>query len=199
MIWRLFRREDPRNRAIETLHTRINDASRAPALYTGLGVPDTVEGRFECLCLHVILVLRRLETLPSPAADVAQDLVNAVFLQLDSSLRELGVGDFGVPKRMKKLGAAFYGRAETYGAALATGDGDALVIALARNVMGVAEAGVGPAEPERGVTNAGDAASLARYVSASAANLAAADLDDLLTAGPPFPDPSAFVYAGGAA
>ena len=84
-------------------------------------MPDTLEGRFECLILHVILVLRRLNRLPEPAADVAQDLVNSVFLQLDSSLRESGIGDFGVPKRMKKLGAAFYGRAEGYDAALDAG------------------------------------------------------------------------------
>lgn len=178
MIWRLFRREDSRNRAIETLHARINDASRASGLYTGLGVPDTVEGRFECLSLHVILVLRRLETLPAPAADVAQDLVNSVFLQLDSSLRELGVGDFGVPKRMKKLGAAFYGRAENYGAALATQDEPALALALARNVMGTAEAEAG--------------AGLARYVTVSASTLQAASLDDLLGEGPRFPHPDAF-------
>ena len=184
MIWRLFRRDDARSRTVETLHTRVNDASRAAGLYTGLGVPDTVEGRFECLTLHVILVLRRLETLPAPAADVAQDLVNSVFLQLDSSLRELGVGDFGVPKRMKKLGAAFYGRAETYGSALAAEDEDALALSLARNVMGVAEAGKGTG--------------LARYVVASAATLGAAGLDDLLKDGPRFPDPDAFVDAGGA-
>ena len=178
MIWRLFRRDDSRNRAIETLHKRINDASRAPALYTALGVPDSVEGRFECLSLHVILVLRRLETLPPPAADVAQDLVNSVFLQLDSSLRELGVGDFGVPKRMKKLGAAFYGRAENYGAALATADEHALGLALARNVLGTDEDGAG--------------AGLARYVMASGASLQDASLDDLLEAGPRFPEPGAF-------
>lgn len=184
MIWRLFRRDDARSRTITTLHTRVNDASRAPGLYTGLKVPDTVEGRFECLTLHVILTLRRLETLPEPAADVAQDLVNSVFLQLDSSLRELGVGDFGVPKRMKKLGAAFYGRAETYGAALAGNDEAALALALARNVMGVAEGE--------------EAAGLARYVMASAAALQASSLDDLLGDGPRFPDPGAFAEMGGA-
>ncbi|KQP51976.1 ubiquinol-cytochrome C chaperone family protein [Methylobacterium sp. Leaf108] len=184
MIWRLFKREAPRGLAVETLHRRINDASRQPGLYTGLGVPDTVEGRFECLCLHVILVLRRLETLPEPAADVAQDLVNAVFLQLDSSLRELGVGDFGVPKRMKKLGAAFYGRAETYGAALATKDGEALATALARNVIGTPEPG--------------DGAGLARYVLAAAAALEGTDLDALLASGPGFPSPDAFTDQTGA-
>lgn len=182
MIGRLFGRRPARERMIGTLHRRIVAAARQPGLYTVLGVPDTVEGRFECLCLHVILVLRRLNQLPAPAEDVAQDLVNAVFLQLDSSLRELGVGDFGVPKRMKKLGAAFYGRAGGYDAALAAGDHPALAAVLARNVLAT----------EEGVAGA----RLARYVAASAAALAEADLDALIETDPPFPPPDAFAGAG---
>ncbi|MCJ2008422.1 ubiquinol-cytochrome C chaperone [Methylobacterium sp. E-041] len=173
MITRFFRRNDARRRSIETLHMRLNAASRQPGLYTALGVPDGVEGRFESLILHVILALRRLNRLPAPAADVAQDLVNSVFLQLDASLRELGVGDFGVPKRMKKLGAAFYGRAANYDAALDAGDAAALRIALARNVLG-------SEDPEA-------AAGLADYVLAADRALAEADLDGLLGAGPSFP------------
>ncbi|GJD31533.1 hypothetical protein PMNALOAF_2792 [Methylobacterium adhaesivum] len=172
MIGRLFGRTNPRERLIRELHGRINTAARVPALYTALGVPDTVEGRFECLSLHVILVLRRLHHLPDPAADVAQDLVNAVFLQLDSSLRESGIGDFGVPKRMKKLGAAFYGRAAGYDAALDGADADALAKVLARNVLGI--------------DNPADAAGLARYVMASDRALAGLDLDTLVETGPVF-------------
>ena len=172
MIGRLFGRVNPREAMIRDLHVRINAAARAPALYTALGVPDTVEGRFECLSLHVILVLRRLNRLPDPAGEVAQDLVNAVFLQLDSSLRESGIGDFGVPKRMKKLGAAFYGRAAGYDAALDAADPDALARSLARNVLGV--------------DDAADAAGLARYVMASDRALASLDLDALVVAGPRF-------------
>ena len=186
MIARFFRREDARRRLIETLHLRINEASRAPALYTGLGVPDSVEGRFEALCLHVILVLRRMRALPEPAADVAQDLVNAVFLQLDAALRELGVGDFGVPKRMKKLGAAFYGRAEGYDAALDAGDVAALQAALARNVLGQDGAEHAPAE----------AAGLAAYVRSAAQALEGSDLDGLLETGPRFPEPAGFIDSG---
>jgi cytochrome b pre-mRNA-processing protein 3 len=178
MIARLFRRNDARRRTVEALHLRINDASRQPALYTALGVPDSVEGRFECLCLHVILTLRRLKALPAPASDVAQDLVNSVFLQLDASLRELGVGDFGVPKRMKKLGAAFYGRATGYEAALDAGDRAVLAAALARNVLG-------REEPDA-------ARGLAAYVMASDAALARSDLDTLLGTGPTFPDPAQY-------
>ena len=178
MILGFFRRGDARRRAIESLHRRVNEAARARGLYLALGVPDTVEGRFEALCLHVILVLRRLKQLPAPAADVGQDLVDSVFAQLDASLRELGVGDVSVPKRMKKLGAAFYGRANSYDAGLDAGDAQALATSLARNVLGSEQAAA--------------AAGLARYVAAAAAALAGDDLDALLGRGPRFPAPEAF-------
>lgn len=178
MIPAFLRRDGTRRRTIEALHVRINAAARVPALYDALGVPDTVEGRFEALCLHVVLVLRRLRALPAPASDVAQDLVESVFRQLDAALRELGVGDFGVPKRMKKLGKAFYGRAERYGAALDADDAAGLAAALARNVMGTEDAGA--------------AASLAAYVRAGEAALAQADLAALLADGPRLPAPEDF-------
>jgi cytochrome b pre-mRNA-processing protein 3 len=181
VIARLFRRGADRRRPIEDLHVAIAAAARRPGLYTGLHVPDTVEGRFEALCLHVYLVLRRLDRLPPPAADLSQELVDAVFAHLDANLRELGVGDMGVGKRMKKLAAAFYGRAHSYDAALAApaAEGDTpLRAALARNLLG----------------SGGDldAAGLAAYVRAAEASLATADLDAMIAAGPPFPDPEAF-------
>lgn len=178
MIRNPFRRDNTRSRAIEALHVRINAGARVPALYLDLGVPDTVEGRFEALCLHVVLVLRALRRLPAPAADVAQDLVNSVFEQLDSSLRELGVGDMGVSKRMKKLAQAFYGRAAAYDAALDAGDVDGLSVTLARNVLAREDAG--------------SARGLAAYVAAADAGLAGTDLDALLATGPLLPDPAAF-------
>lgn len=177
MIARFWRRGGERRRTVETLHGLVNEASRRPALYTAFGVPDTVEGRFECLSLHVILVLRRLNRLPAPGPDIAQDLVNSVFLQLDASLRELGVGDMAVPKRMKKLGAAFYGRASGYDAALDAGDRAGLAQALARNVLG---------------REGADAWPLADYVMAGAEALGAAELDAFLRAALPFPDPSLY-------
>ena len=186
MIARLFRREGARRRAIEGLHLRIIEASRVPALYERLGVPDTVEGRFECLVLHTVLVLRRLNRLPAPAAEVAQDLVNSVFLQLDASLRELGVGDFGVPKRMKKLGQAFYGRAGGYDAALDAGDREALRATLARNVLGL-----------DGTAAASEASGLAAYVMTADAALDGSNLDTLLASRLDLPDPADFAAGAG--
>src|SRR5215207_7434564 len=174
MVRSLFGK-NPRREAIESLYQRTAAASREPSLYLDLGIPDTVEGRFEAVTLHMILVLRRLGGLPSPAEEVAQNLVDCFFRHLDASLRELAVADLAVPKRMKKLGEAFTGRSLAYRRALEVGDGDALAATLARNVLGGAE----PAHR------------LASYVRDSAAELAAQDLDDLLRDGPRFAPPPA--------
>jgi cytochrome b pre-mRNA-processing protein 3 len=165
-----FLRKDPRRAAIETLYQRIAAASREPFLYRDCGIPDTVEGRFEAVTLHVILVLRRLTGLPSPADEVAQELVDGFFRHLDAFLRELAVGDLAVPRRMKKLGEAFAGRSLAYRKALEANDDETLAAALGRNVLGSAE----PAH------------ALASYVRASEAGLAAQSLDNLLRDGPRF-------------
>jgi cytochrome b pre-mRNA-processing protein 3 len=174
MVLSLFRK-NPRRAAIESLYQRTAAASREPSLYLDLGIPDTVEGRFEAVTLHMILVLRRLGGLPDPAGEVAQDLVDCFFRHLDASLRELAVGDLAVPKRMKKLGEAFTGRSLAYHRALDAGDGGDLAATLARNVLAEAE----PAHR------------LASYVRDSAAELAAQSLDDLLREGPRFAPPPA--------
>lgn len=173
MIWSLFR-NNPRRAAIEALYNRVAAASREPALYRDLGVPDTVEGRFESLTLHAFLTLRRLRSLPQPAAEVSQDFVDFVFKRLDLALRELGVGDLSVGKRIKKLAQAFYGRAEAYDAALNQADDEALAQALGRNLTG-------RDEPSR---------ELAAYVRASDAALAKLDLAALLDQPWSFPAPA---------
>jgi cytochrome b pre-mRNA-processing protein 3 len=175
-----FLRKNSRRGAIDTLYDRIAAASRQPQLYLALEVPDTLEGRFESLVLHALLVLRRLRRLPSPADEVAQDLVDALFQQLDRSLRELGVGDFGVPKRMKKLAQAVYDRGGRYDPALDAADETALAEALGRNLFD----GARPAQ------------ALARYAIATEAELAALDLDVLFRQGPRFPSPERFAEGG---
>ncbi len=175
MVLGLFRK-DPRREAIETLYQRTAAASREPALYLDLGVPDTVEGRFEAVTLHVILVLRRLTGLPSPADEVAQEFVDCFFRHLDASLRELAVGDLAVPKRMKKLGEAFYGRAQAYDASINAGDEAGFARALGRNVIG----------------SETPASGLARYALAADRVLKAQSFDSLLKDGPHFPEPARF-------
>jgi cytochrome b pre-mRNA-processing protein 3 len=154
--------------SVERLYGDIVAASREPALYRVCGVPDTVMGRFESLGLHVALVLRRLRALPSPADSLAQELVDRFFLDLDGSLRQIGIGDVSVPKKIKKLGQAFYGRAEAYEKALTSeAAADALETALARNVLEK------PDQP-------GLATALAQHVRHQVAHLDRVDLEDIL-------------------
>ena len=111
-------------------------AARMPEAFVVFGVTDDFEGRFERLVLVATLVMRRLRTLPAPAGDVAQELVDRIFAHLDDGLRRSGIGDLSVPKRMKKLAQGFYGRADVYTAALDALDETALRVALARNLLG---------------------------------------------------------------
>ena len=109
-------------------------AARQPLLYSHFLVPDTPLGRFESLSLHLVLFLRRTKDAAAPLPALAQEIVDEFVKDMDHSLRELGIGDAGVPKRMKKLAKMFYGRAESYGGALDKPDAEALAAALARNI-----------------------------------------------------------------
>ena len=150
------------------------------------GVPDTVEGRFELIVLHLVLVLRRLggdderrSRGRSPARlgrTSGSSLFDTFCRDLDDNLREMGVGDLAVPREMRRFGEAFYGRQAAYGAALAAADERELEKALARNIFGVA-----------GVDDR--AARLARYARAAAARLDAEAEDALWPARPVFPEP----------
>lgn len=172
MILGLFHGRD-RNLAIaDGLYAAVAEASRNPVLYRDLGVPDTIDGRFDSLILHSFLVMRRLRELPSPADELAQDLVNAIFRQFDAALRELGVGDLTVPKRMKDMAAAFAGRTKAYEDAFAD-DAD-LLAAIRRNVFGSPGAAPGQAE------------ALLRYTRESAAILAGQGFDDFVAGKPAF-------------
>ena len=134
MIFGLFGRKRARMAPVNALLERIVGASREPALYLQGGVPDEFEGRFEALTLHLFLVLRRLRDLPPPAADVAQDLVDASFAYLELGFRQGGISDVAVPKRMKKIGRSFYGRLSGYEEALASQETGAFEAALTRNI-----------------------------------------------------------------
>jgi len=171
-------------RQARRLYTTVAAISREPELYLSLGVPDTVEGRFESLSLHVALLLRRLKQLPPPAVEVSKDVVDHFFADLDAALRELGVGDLSVGKRIKKLAQAFYGQAKALDEALSpTADPSELTAVLARNVLGLEAE-----ERDR-------AAPLARYVRETVAHLGSQDLDAILSAGRLFPDVEAPVFS----
>lgn len=134
MIWNLFKRKKANQALVEKQYAQITQSARSAAFYSEMGAPDTVMGRFEMITLHLVLYLRRTGTAGEAAQGIAQEIVDAFFEDIDHSIRELGVGDTSVPKRMKKLARMFYGRAKSYGVALAAGDRDALVEALRRNL-----------------------------------------------------------------
>ena len=167
MFGRLFRR-DREGQAIATaLYGAIVAQARNPALYTDFGVADTVTGRFEMVVLHLILALDRIAAEGVPEKALGQAVFDLYCTDMDRSLRELGFGDLGVPRRMKKMAQAFYGRAAAYRDAVAQGNRDALAAAIARNVF----------------PNDGDhAPALAEYVLASARLLAAQPMNEIRTA-----------------
>jgi len=162
---------------VERLHQAVVEAARRPAFYAQWGVPDTLDGRFDCVTLHAVLLMQRMQALPKPADELANDVVDRLFLGFEEALRELGVGDVVIPKRMKNIAAAFLGRAKAYEEAMISGEGEALAAVLRRNLLG-------------------EQASLAQqrfwidYLAQVSAALSQCDLDRIILADHLFPDPA---------
>jgi cytochrome b pre-mRNA-processing protein 3 len=135
----------PTQAAGRALYAALIPQARMPFLYADLGVPDTPEGRFEVYSLHLYLLLERLKGQGAPASETSQALFDTFVSQLDHSLRELGVGDLSVGKKMRKLGEAFYGRVKSWEDALAALPDPAPIDALiARTVYAGADADQAP-------------------------------------------------------
>ncbi|ADZ70352.1 ubiquinol-cytochrome C chaperone family protein [Polymorphum gilvum] len=133
MVFSLFRRRRPTSEY--ALYGAIVAQARQPGFYSPIGVPDTVDGRFDMIVLHAILVFRRLQGEGREVAEFAQKVFDLFFRDMDGSLREMGVSDVGVPRKVKKMAEAFYGRAAAYGTALDDGELGALAAAIDRNVF----------------------------------------------------------------
>lgn len=134
MLAKLFRRRDDGSEAAaDSLYRTVVEAARRPVLFAGLGVPDTLDGRYEMVALHTFLVLRRLKRDHQATAVLAQALFDRMFMDFDNALREAGVGDLGVGRRVKQMATGFYGRIAAYDAGL---DGGGLEEALRRNAYG---------------------------------------------------------------
>lgn len=141
-------------RAGFALYAAAVAAARDPFLYRELGAPDTLDGRFDLVCLYAFLLVRRLRLEPEPGPALAQAVFDAMFSDMDVNLREMGVGDLSVGRRVRAMWEAFHGRSLAYDAPLAASDHAALAAALTRNVWR------GAAPPE------GAAAALARLATA---------------------------------
>src|ERR1700754_1615851 len=135
-------------------------------------------GRFELLPVVMILFFRRTRSSATSGQDLAQEIVDAFFQDIDYSIRELGIGDTSVPKRMKKLAGMFYGRLEAYAAAMDRQDVDALVAALKRNIY-----------PES-AEGASDMTGLARWMIEAEAHLVAISEADIATGAAFLPVPA---------
>jgi cytochrome b pre-mRNA-processing protein 3 len=178
MILQLFRSSPPAPN-IRDLYGAIVAQARRPGFYAGYGVPDTVEGRFDLLVLHLVLVLGQIgppvaqngRQAKGAGQAIGQRLFDEFCRDLDDNLREMGVGDLAVPKRMRGFAEAFYGRQAAYLAALAAPDRRELENALARNIFNEAKAGH-PSDP--GSVPA-SAARLAAYVRAALSQFKAQD------------------------
>lgn len=164
------------------LYGAIVAHARSPALYRDFGVPDTVEGRFEMIVLHMALVLRRLRGNDGRVEALGQSVFDTFCTEMDRSLREMGVGDLSVGKKMRQVGEAFYGRAAAYESALSARDAPELAAALARNVY----AGAAPDMA---------AASLAAYIMGADEALARWGAASLFEGAVPFPEPGGFLPA----
>lgn len=134
MIFGHFNRKRRNREIVDRLYRQLTAIARNPAFYARMHVPDTVMGRFEMLCVVMVLFFRRTDGKGPALQHLAQDVVDTFFEDMDHSLRELGIGDQSVPKRMKKLARMFYGRAKSYGTALNEGSAETLSAALHRNI-----------------------------------------------------------------
>jgi cytochrome b pre-mRNA-processing protein 3 len=168
-MFKLFRPSKTRaafRATIERLYGAIVAQSRREAFYTDFGVPDTLEGRFEMVLLHTILVCHRLKDGVVAERALSQGVFDTFASDMDRTLREMGIGDLSVPKKMKKIGGAFYGRAAAYDTALAAQDDGLLTAALARNIF----------ETD---ADARPVSALAAYVRAAVRELAATPFESL--------------------
>lgn len=134
MITRLFR-QDPTEQAAAAAYVRLVEQSRRPEFYLHCGVPDTIDGRFDLIVLHVFVVLDRLAGQGEPEQAFAQSLFDHLFADMDVNLREMGVGDLSVGKKVKQMAEAFYGRARAYHDGLEARDDQALAAAVRRNLF----------------------------------------------------------------
>lgn len=181
MILKIFQRPED---SIVGFYGAIVAQARQPAFYRFYSVPDTVNGRFEMVVLHAALMVSRLEA-DSALRKLGQAVFDRFCSDMDANLREMGVGDIGVPRKMKAIGEAFFGRKRAYAAALAEPGLDGLVVTLQRNVYG------GVAADAQGW--------LAEYVREANRMLAATEANALLAGRAAFPDPMAFVPAAAGA
>jgi cytochrome b pre-mRNA-processing protein 3 len=117
--------------AARRLYDAMISRAREPVFHTRFAVPDTIDGRFDLLALHAFALMEVLKSTQPKGAQIGARLASVIFAGFDDALRELGISDFGISRRMKALAGAFYGRLEAYDAAASE---PALSGAIVRNL-----------------------------------------------------------------
>lgn len=134
MILGLFRKSTA-TEAVYAVYRAIVAQSRHPRFYAEWGVPDTVTGRFDMICLHLALLFRRLRSERKDVREFSQAVFDLFFKDMDRSLREMGAGDLAVPKKIRNMGNIFYGLLASLSEAMDRNDAAALRAVLARNIF----------------------------------------------------------------
>jgi len=165
------------------LYDSIVAQARQPAFYGLYGVADSVSGRFELIVLHLFIVLERLRMPEEEQEELSKALVETFVQTMDHEMREMGVGDLSVPKKVQKAAKGFYGRLQSYSGAVRCDDNARLPTALVRNVY------------DADVERSKDAERLANYVRVSLRVIGSQNMNELIASGGSFPDPAA-MHAG---
>jgi cytochrome b pre-mRNA-processing protein 3 len=176
MFFRRFFNPTTSAKIAREIYLLIVAKARQPYFYTELAVPDTVDGRFDMITLHAILVIEFIAKGGKASKALSQQLFDEMFADMDRALREMGAGDLSVGKKVRRMAEVFYGRAKAYREALARKDEDGLTAALGRNVYG----GEGDLDHAR---------RLARYALAAARSLSASGIREIRADTLKFPDP----------
>ena len=166
MIFSLFRKNTA-TEPVYAVYSAIVAQSRQPRFYAQWGVPDTVTGRFDMISLHLALLFRRLRAESGVQKEFSQAVFDLFFKDMDRSLREMGVGDLGVPKRIQKMGNIFFGLLAVMNEAMDRNDPTALGDVLSRNIFDGAQ---GP-----------NVQALADYLLAEDRALASLDTDTIMS------------------
>ena len=174
MLFKFFKNQD--TDSINRLYLSTVEQARHQYFYQVLTVPDSIDGRFDLIVLHVVVILNRLKDGNYQVALFAKRFLNYFFLDMDRNLRELGVSDLSVPKKMKKMAEAFYGRQVAYSTPLLNNDLDALTLAIDRNIF--------PGQDVNSQTKF-----LARYLFTATRKLAEQSTKDLLLGKVSWPNP----------